>query len=170
MSAFDPKRTSSMSQTCRFGHSSGPKWFLKVVNRLDNPKSKIVTFEPNHSGQYSVMGWFLIRKKFCAYATLIAFLIQSVASFGHSHLEHIGTQSVVAGLVSTADFRQGRRPRSLRWRLARTRGLCLRYMRHSHPGLLCADFNPASIADPICIPRGRTSDFSRNRTSTAATR
>jgi hypothetical protein len=74
-----------------------------VVNRLDNPKSKIVTFEPNHSAQYSVMGWFLIRKKFCAYATLIAFLIQSVASFGHSHLEHIGTQSVAAGSVSTAD-------------------------------------------------------------------
>ena len=103
MSAYDPKRTTSMSQTYRFGHSSGPKWFLKVVNRLDNPKSKIVTFEPNHSAQYSVMGWFLIRKKFCAYATLIAFLIQSVASFGHSHLEHIGTQSVAAGSVSTAD-------------------------------------------------------------------
>ncbi|MGB2596518.1 MAG: hypothetical protein WBC87_16515, partial [Pseudolabrys sp.] len=53
MSAFDPKRTWSMSQTCGFACSSGPKWFLKVVNRLDNPKSKIVTFEPNHSAQYS---------------------------------------------------------------------------------------------------------------------
>ena len=49
------------------------------------------------------MGWFLIRKKFCVSATLIAFLIQSVASFGHIHLQHIGTQSVAAGSVSTAD-------------------------------------------------------------------
>jgi hypothetical protein len=49
------------------------------------------------------MGWFLIRKKFCISATLIAFLIPSVASFGHIHLEHIGTQSVAAGSVSTAD-------------------------------------------------------------------
>ena len=49
------------------------------------------------------MGWFLIRKKFCVSATLVAFLIQSVASFGHIHLEHIGKQSVAAGSVSTAD-------------------------------------------------------------------
>ena len=53
--------------------------------------------------RYSVMGWFLIRKKFCVAATLIAFLIESVASFGHIHREHIGTQSVAAGSVSAAN-------------------------------------------------------------------
>ena len=45
------------------------------------------------------MGWLLIRKKFCVSVTLFAILIQFVASFGHIHLEHIGTQSVAMASV-----------------------------------------------------------------------
>ena len=48
------------------------------------------------------MGWLLIRKKFCVSATLIAFLIQSVASFGHVHFEDAGTQSVAMASVLAA--------------------------------------------------------------------